>query len=136
MTTANILVQEFQDAFDVKDADLYAKLVHEEAKEVVEAAEHLLKELADFVYVSAGFENAGGESSSELYQAILDDKNAQTAAHLVACLFPVNITWEAFKRVHESNMSKLDDDGKPIRREDGKVLKGPNYKPPVLTDLI
>lgn len=35
-----------------------------------------------------------------------------------------------FKAVHESNMSKLGDDGKPIYREDGKVMKGPNYKPP------
>ena len=38
-------------------------------------------------------------------------------------------------RVYESNMSKLDDDGKPIYRADGKVLKSNNYKPPVLTDL-
>ncbi len=43
---------------------------------------------------------------------------------------------EALNRVHESNMSKLDEDGKPIYREDGKVLKGPNYKPPDLSDLI
>lgn len=43
---------------------------------------------------------------------------------------------EAFKRVHESNMSKLGEDGKPIYREDGKVMKGPNYKPPVLDDLV
>ena len=43
---------------------------------------------------------------------------------------------EAFKRVHESNMSKLDENGQPIYREDGKVMKGPNYKPPVLDDLI
>tara|TARA_R100000742_G_C4224744_1_gene47632 strand:- start:43 stop:192 length:150 start_codon:yes stop_codon:yes gene_type:complete len=42
----------------------------------------------------------------------------------------------ALHRVHESNMSKLDDEGKPIYREDGKVLKGPNYKPPNLEDLI
>ena len=43
---------------------------------------------------------------------------------------------EAFKRVHESNMSKLGPDGKPIYREDGKVLKGPNYKKPDLSDLV
>ena len=43
---------------------------------------------------------------------------------------------EAFKRVHESNMSKLDENGKPIYREDGKVLKGPNYKLPVLDNLV
>ena len=43
---------------------------------------------------------------------------------------------EAMRRVHESNMSKLDDNGKPIYRPDGKVLKGPNYKEPYLLDLI
>ena len=37
----------------------------------------------------------------------------------------------AFNRVHNSNMSKLDDEGKPIYRQDGKVLKSDNYKPPV-----
>jgi predicted HAD superfamily Cof-like phosphohydrolase len=42
---------------------------------------------------------------------------------------------EAFKRVHESNMSKLEN-GKPIYREDGKVLKGKDYKPPNLDDLV
>ena len=46
------------------------------------------------------------------------------------------VVTEAFARVHESNMSKLGADGKPILREDGKVLKGPNYKKPDLTDLI
>ena len=35
--------------------------------------------------------------------------------------------------VHESNMTKLGEDGKPIFRHDGKVLKGPNYSPPDLT---
>lgn len=43
---------------------------------------------------------------------------------------------EAYRRVHISNMSKLGEDGKPIYREDGKVLKGPNYKPPNLDDLV
>ena len=50
-----------------------------------------------------------------------------------------NMNWfldEALNRVHESNMSKLGEDGKPIYREDGKVLKGPGYKPPDLSDLI
>jgi len=43
---------------------------------------------------------------------------------------------EAMHRVHASNMSKLGEDGKPVYREDGKVLKGPNYAPPTLNDLI
>ncbi len=43
----------------------------------------------------------------------------------------------AFDEVHASNMSKLGEDGKPIRREgDGKVLKGPNYWAPDLSKFI
>ena len=37
---------------------------------------------------------------------------------------------DIFAEVHDSNMSKLGLDGKPIRREDGKILKGPNYFKP------
>lgn len=37
-----------------------------------------------------------------------------------------------FEEVHRSNMSKLVD-GKPLKRKDGKVLKGPNYTPPNLS---
>ena len=93
-------------------------LIVEEFKEFLEAdgflfrhgknvQEECLKELADLVYVC--------------YQ------------------YAENMNWfldEALNRVHESNMSKPDEDGKPIYREDGKVLKGPNYKPPNLSDLI
>ena len=93
-------------------------LIVEEFKEFLEAEGLLfrknldieaeaLKELADLVYVCYQFaENQGW---------FLD---------------------EALDRVHKSNMSKLDEDGNPIYREDGKVLKGPNYKPPTLTDLL
>lgn len=35
-----------------------------------------------------------------------------------------------FAEVHRSNMSKLGNDGKPVRRDDGKILKGPNFSPP------
>jgi predicted HAD superfamily Cof-like phosphohydrolase len=42
----------------------------------------------------------------------------------------------AFEEVHRSNMSKLDDQGLPIRRADGKILKGPNYSPPDLTRYV
>lgn len=40
-----------------------------------------------------------------------------------------------FDKVHESNMSKLGEDGKPFRRADGKILKGENYKEPDLDFL-
>ena len=93
-------------------------LIVEEFKEFLEADGMLfrtgvkpkhecLKELADLVYVCYQY--------AENQQWFLD---------------------EALDRVHKSNMSKLGEDGKPIYREDGKVLKGPGYKPPDLSDLF
>ena len=114
----------FRTAFRVKNSTTPAsrakqrKLIVEEFKEFLEAEQQLiigfsknatdtLKELADLVYVC--------------YQ------------------YAENLGWnldEALYRVHQSNMTKLDDSGKPIFREDGKVLKGPNYKEPNLNDLV
>ena len=41
-----------------------------------------------------------------------------------------------FEEVHRSNMSKLGQDGKPVYREDGKVLKGPDYFDPDLGAIL
>ena len=43
---------------------------------------------------------------------------------------------KCFEEVQRSNMSKLGADGKPIYREDGKVMKGPNYSPPNLQRMV
>lgn len=43
---------------------------------------------------------------------------------------------ECFREVQRSNMSKLGEDGRPVIREDGKRLKGPNFSPPNLKDII
>lgn len=43
---------------------------------------------------------------------------------------------DVFNEIHRSNMSKLGEDGEPILREDGKILKGPNYKAPDITSII
>lgn len=102
---------------------LRIKLIEEECAEVIEELRAvlinnyytkspppnkaaLLKELSDLQYVLSG-----------------------TAVQLGLPL------QEALVRVHESNMSKYVD-GKAVRREDGKILKGPDYKPPTLKDLF
>ena len=112
--------EEFRHAFEVTNAcdhrDMQFTLVEEEFNEFRNAHIQMfdsydseaaaLKELADLVYVCFQYAE--------------------------------NMEWnlnEAMDRVHTSNLSKLDDKGKPIRREDGKVLKGPNYSPPYLNDL-
>lgn len=43
---------------------------------------------------------------------------------------------EVFEEIQRSNMSKLGDDGEPIYREDGKVLKGPNYFKPDIVSIL
>ena len=83
---------------------------HCEANEYIQnkrSREACLKELADLAYVCYQYAAAAGWD--------LD---------------------EALTRVHKSNLSKLDDDFRPIKRADGKVIKGPNYQPPSLIDLV
>lgn len=77
----------------------------------------------------------------EAYHFKEEDEQLKELADLVYVCFQMAASqeWdldEAMIRVHKSNMSKLGEDGKPIYRADGKVLKGPNYKTPTLTDLI
>lgn len=43
---------------------------------------------------------------------------------------------EVFEEIQRSNMSKLDGNGEPIYREDGKVLKGPNYFKPNIKNIL
>ena len=90
-------------------ATLRCRLIEEEFEEVVDAIfnleskKALAKEIADLLYVTYG----------------------------MAATYGIDID-TVFNLVHESNMSKLGADGKPIYRNDGKVLKGPNYKEPDL----
>ena len=49
--------------------------------------------------------------------------------------FGINLD-KCFEEVQNSNMSKLDENGKPIYNEDGKVMKGPNYFKPDLSRFV
>jgi len=124
------LARQFRDAVDqpcnhklsecLEQAELQLSLIEEEFKEVMEAAgaamlnadddqqqADLLKELVDLKYVIDQF----------------------------CALLGMDIDM-AYLRVHRSNMSKFDRNGKAIKNEAGKVIKGPDYQPPVLTDLV
>ena len=121
-SAATIAVREFHETFgipkahpaDIQSIQFRMRLISEEYREVLEVArkspldkEHFLKELCDLAYVIYGTAEAFGWN--------LD---------------------EAIERIHTSNMSKLGEDGKPIHREDGKVMKGPSYREPYLGDLV
>lgn len=84
------------------------------------------------------------EELDELRLAIVDENIVEVADALTDILYVVygaGLTFginldKTFAEVHRSNMSKLGEDGKPIHREDGKILKGPNYTPPDLTFIL
>lgn len=92
-----------------------------------------------FKLIEEEFAELGHEYIVELETSNLEDQLKELADLVFVCYqYAAARGWNldvAMRRVFESNMSKLVD-GKPLRREDGKVLKGPNYQPPVLDDLL
>ena len=47
-----------------------------------------------------------------------------------------NVIVDVFNEIHRSNMTKLTEDGKVLRREDGKIIKSDRYEPPNLKKII
>lgn len=91
--------------------------------------------------------NLLAEELEELKEALDNDDPLETLDALIDLQYVLDgafisfgmhhVKDEAFAEVHRSNMSKLGEDGKPIRRpEDGKVMKGPNYFKPDLAQFI
>ena len=84
------------------------------------------------------------EELDELAQAMEDRDMVQIADALTDLLYVVYGAGhafgidldECFQEVHSSNMSKLGPNGKPIHREDGKVMKGPGYFEPDLENIL
>lgn len=127
------LVNEFYGAAGLDPSlELRLTLVREELAEVREAMAHLLKEFADLQYVMVGL------TRGEVTADDMTPEVEEAAMFIVALtdVFGQDISDEAFKRVHQSNMSKLTDGVLVRDPETGKVLKGPNYLAPDLSDLI
>ena len=97
---------------DAETVNLRIELIAEELEELWDACEkkdlvEIADALTDILYVTYGAGHAFG-------------------INLDSC----------FREVQRSNMSKLGEDGKPIYREDGKVMKGPNYSEPNLKKVL
>lgn len=92
---------------NVNQAALYMDLITEEFQEFIhsESRENAIKEAIDILVVIVGWLLSAGVDAEE-----------------------------AWRRVHESNMSKLTD-GKMLKRDDGKLLKGASYKAPDMSGL-
>ena len=79
------------------------------------------------------------------FREALNDKNLKEVADSLTDIlyvtygaghaFGINLD-QCFDEVQNSNMSKLDENGKPIYNEDGKVMKGPNYFKPDLSKFV
>jgi len=119
-------VRTFHNAFGIKnnnkavaklDKDIFAlrhRLMHEENEEYLEACENgdlveIADALGDMMYILCGTILAHG----------LQDKIEGI-----------------FEEIQRSNMSKLGSDGNPIYREDGKIMKGPNYFKPDIKKMV
>lgn len=128
-------------------------LVVEETKELKEAYQsapseenllNIFKELADVIYVVAHFYNVMpvygpeliSEERNQRIQTIIDEAAIMVSEVTQTMQIPLPIVVAAFEIVHKSNMSKLDENGQPVRREDGKIMKGPNYKVPDMTPVV
>lgn len=143
-------INEFNLVFDVEpNPELYANLVIEEVNEWQEEllmhgwTENLLKETADILYVLEGLLNANVDEQLQISEET-DERLDEALTLVLNIIIPFchhyytpNTILLAFKETHRSNLSKLGEDGKPIRRKsDNKVLKGPNYTPADMSDLV
>ena len=119
-------VKEFADTFNIKYSDdmnvnidestidLRFRLMQEENLEYLEAAKNkdiveVADALGDILYILCGTILTHG------------------LQHKIV---------EVFNEIQRSNMSKLDINGKPVFREDGKILKGPNYFQPNIKEIL
>ena len=124
MKDALALVKEFHDSFEIPvrntptanipEAAMRFEIMREENEEYKEAFEQadlveIADALGDQLYVLCGTILAHG----------LQDK-----------------IMDVLHEIHRSNMSKLDENGRPIRREDGKVLKGDAFSRPNLGPIL
>jgi predicted HAD superfamily Cof-like phosphohydrolase len=126
ITNAIDQVKEFAEAFNIKYSkeinpnldqstiDLRFRLMEEENLEYLEATKNndiveIADALGDILYILCGTILAHG------------------LQHKIV---------EVFNEIQRSNMSKLDINGKPVIREDGKILKGPNYFKPNIKGIL
>ena len=103
--------------------ELRQKLINEETAELNVETNALIDELKRTGTVQK-------QTKLRMYKELADLQYVLSGM-VVALGIPME---EVFGRVHKSNLSKLVD-GKPLKREDGKILKGPNYQKPDLSDL-
>ena len=130
-------VKQFHRAFDqpapdaptFPDAELAAfrmRLIREEYEEAKVEMDKLLPRLrlAEKADINAANSDEAVTILQDFVKEVCDIIYVAEGTLVALGVYPA-----AYDEVHRSNMSKLGRDGKPIRREDGKALKGPDYSP-------
>ena len=145
-----IMVEDWMATFGMLDSDpgLWQNLVEEELDEVLEALANLLKESCDLVWVLRGRSIVHQYTHPDEHKfngadIFADDVVVKTLS-MLDVYAPImgddfdseTVFMECFREVYRSNMSKVGNDGKPLYREDGKILKGPNYSPADITSIV
>lgn len=126
ITNAIDAVKEFNEAFNIK----YSKDLEENLDEsTIELRYRLMQEEND-EYLEA----ARKKDLVEIADA-LGDKLYILCGTILAHGLQDKIV-EVFNEIQRSNMSKLSLDGKPVIREDGKILKGPKYFKPNIKSIL
>ena len=95
----------------------------------------LIEEECGELFDAADQAYADPENNSRRVELLKELSDLVFVCYQFAAAFGLNLD-QSMARIFASNMSKLDEHGKAIYREDGKVLKGPRYKKPNLTDLV
>lgn len=120
------LVKEFHEAFQVENAEkLTAKLSTQDV-----SLRHRLQAEENEEYLNA----CKDEDLTEIADALGDQLYILFGTILKHGL--QDKIEEVFDEIHRSNMSKLDKDGKPIFREDGKVMKSDQYFKPNIQEIL
>lgn len=120
------MVREFHDAFGIENA---TEITAEPKKTEFELRHRLMKEEND-EYLDA----AKNEDMTEIADAVGDMLYILCGTILKHGL--EDKIAPLFEEIHRSNMSKLDENGKPIYREDGKVMKSERYFKPDIEKIL
>lgn len=104
---------------DMKRVDLRWKLINEEHQEVSDELAMIWR------HQQRGY-NSVDEAHQDIARLAKELADLKYVVEGTALEFGIDLD-AVYAEVHRSNMSKLGADGKPVRRHDGKVIKGPNY---------
>ena len=123
------MVREFNERFEHKTPNRMLRLDNMSDKVLAIFRHGLIAEEAQEL-----IEAIGKGDQVEMLDALCDLQYVLDGMFLVLGLAGVKDA--AMNEVHRSNMSKLDKNGHPIFREDGKIMKGENYSPPDLKTVL